>query len=429
MIAVLAAALAAAAPRATPHPGLQAAVDAIVPEVAASRALPLLRPVRVVVEDEEDVRARTRREYRSPAGRRELARTQGALEALRLAPPGLDLATLAIDAFGESLGAWYDPLHQRLVLVRRPDAFADEGFSLDSQDGLVALHELVHALQHQHADLLRVARPKGPSGDVRLAALCTVEGDATYAMVRLAAGDDAPVVDAMSPEDFADSFLGAPSEAPPPDTALARLPLVVREGLLAPYDHGLRFAQALVASGGTARLDAALLAPPLSTEHVLHPAAWLADPDPVRWPELPPLRSLLGPGWRLVDDDVLGELGMRAALASWLNVEPTAPEIVEAAAGWGGDRYLAARHRDGRVLGLVWTAWDTDADADAFATLVRGAPEVHVTAGADRVILVLGAPETTRDAISDALVRAPEQRWRSQDDARRALSSRTRGAP
>src|SRR5262249_38688497 len=39
----------------------------------------------------------------------------------------------------------------------------------------------------------------------------------------------------------------------------------------------------------------------------------------------------------------------------------------QASEGWGGDRYQVVRRKDGRMIALVATVWDTPADATEFA--------------------------------------------------------------
>ncbi len=406
-----------------PHPGLQQATDALHAAVADVRGLPFLRDVPVVIEDEASVRARTARENRRGRSRRDMERLGLVLEALRLGPPGLDLAQLQEDAFGESLGGWYDPRLERLVLVTRPGEFEGNGFAPTSTDGLVASHELVHALQDQHGSIDALLEGGWPSGDLSLAFRSALEGDATYAMLRLAAGDRRDLLDALPADDFVSTYLPTPD---PDDLApaLTRLPLAVRMALLAPYEQGVRFAHAVVQARGIAGLDAALVTPPLSTEHILHPERWLELDDPPRWPLLTSPTRLAGPGWRLLDDDALGELGTRALLATWLDRSPHDDVVVQAAAGWGGDRYAVLSHRAHGLAVQWWTAWDSAEDADQAAVALRAglaradgthALQVH----GDRVLLTLGLSPDTSQRVLAALAQAEETRWTSLDDARR----------
>ena len=85
-------------------------------------------------------------------------------------PEGTDLASLAVSFTAATAGATYSPLDKQILLVSEGPkaAFRDEG---------LLTHELVHALQDQHFDLLRLLLAR-PSTSTRGGALALVEGDA-----------------------------------------------------------------------------------------------------------------------------------------------------------------------------------------------------------------------------------------------------------
>jgi hypothetical protein len=97
---------------------------------------------------------------------------------------------------------------------------------------------------------------------------------------------------------------------------------------------------------------------------VIHPDAYPSDrPVPVRIPDLTPV---LGPRWGDLDAMTIGEEWLRAMLALRLDQA----EADDAAAGWGGGGYRA--FTDGHhVVVALRTAWDTPADAAAFADALR----------------------------------------------------------
>ena len=85
-------------------------------------------------------------------------------------------------------------------------------------------------------------------------------------------------------------------------------------------------------------VNAAYLDPPVSTEQVLHPEKYIGTPrDVPRDVRVPDLGEDLGEGWRLVAQDVLGELILGAHLDRYL---PDTQEALVAAAGWDGDRAM-----------------------------------------------------------------------------------------
>ena len=88
---------------------------------------------------------------------------------------------------------------------------------------------------------------------------------------------------------------------------------------------------------------------------------------------LAPLNATLGDGWELLGGDVAGEFLLRSYLAQ----EITETEAVDAATGWGGDRYAIYRDEaSGAQLLLLATTWDTPEAAAEFAAAIylRRAP-------------------------------------------------------
>src|SRR6185503_12973069 len=141
-------------------------------------------------------------------------------------------------------------------------------------------------------------------------------------------------------------------------------PRYLREELRFPYVEGGLFVEHLFRHGGWRAVDAAYRRPPVSTEQILHPE---------RYPGDAPLSLRIatqiapGPRARRIYDDVLGERGIRAMLRQQGLPERDAADV---AAGWDGDR--ACVWDDEGRLSLAWTtAWDTPADARAFADRYR----------------------------------------------------------
>ena len=108
-------------------------------------------------------------------------------------------------------------------------------------------------------------------------------------------------------------------------------------------------------------MDAAYANLPVSTEQIIHPERYPDDVPQIV--TLPPLTDTLGAGWRLVDENVLGEFGLQQVLQVGTSQEDA--EI--ASEGWGGDRYAVHWRDDESAFVLVARlAWDTPADADEF---------------------------------------------------------------
>src|SRR5204862_5753927 len=111
--------------------------------------------------------------------------------------------------------------------------------------------------------------------------------------------------------------------------------------------------------GGWAAVDRLWHEPPSSTEQILHPQKYQTGEAPVAL-SLPDLPGVLGPEWRLLEENTLCELDWRVLFEQYTDAR-TGERV---GAGWGGDRFqLFKRDRDNAVLLAGRTAWDTEEDA------------------------------------------------------------------
>jgi hypothetical protein len=193
-----------------------------------------------------------------------------------------------------------------------------------------------------------------------------IEGDATLAMIGAAV--PAGALQALTSDPTQIRLLTELVQANPTgDPELADAPPIVRETLLSAYVDGLGFVSHLHGAGGWAGVDAAHHTPPTSSEQILHPERYVAGQVPEAL-SLPELGALAAAGYRLVDEDTLGEL----ELGVYFGLGAERSEARRAADGWGGDRLRVYRHEDGKTA-VVWaTVWDDEAEAQE-AELVAGA--------------------------------------------------------
>jgi hypothetical protein len=141
-----------------------------------------------------------------------------------------------------------------------------------------------------------------------------------------------------------------------------------------PYTAGQSFVTELEARGGIAEVDRALRTFPVTTEQILHPDRYPSD-RPTRV-DVPDLASDLGSGWGDLDVMQVGEAWLQAMLD--LRLDDSTAEA--AATGWDGGIYRAFTDGSDAVV-MFATAWDTQADADAFAQAVREWLDAEDTAG------------------------------------------------
>lgn len=254
---------------------------------------------------------------------------------------------------------------------------SDQGFG--ALERVTAAHEYTHALQDEHFGLDALSPEGHDRGDLSLARLSLVEGDATLAMFQWAVAE-------LTPEDLAELLTQAGD--PAAREALESAPPIVRETAMLPYVQGLEFVQRAWLEGGWTAVGRLWRQPPSTTEQVLHPEKYEAREGAlaVRLPD--GVAEGLGDSWRLAFKDTHGELVTRV----WAETAVPWDRALGAAAGWGGDRVGLYRGPDD-AWAVVWvTRWDGETDADEFAAAARSAAAE------------LGPAKVTADGRSDASV-------------------------
>lgn len=302
----------------------------------------------------------------------------------------VDLTETYLALMEDQAAAHYDP-HDGTYYLLMPEMPA---FVLD----IISAHELCHALQDQRFDLFRFMQEDTAAirdnADASLARQCLVEGEATlvmtiWMMMRQAGIDDpdiaAPLaalgIGAQAALTFDQIVAMAESGLGQMDPALAGLagdmsklkdfPRFFVETLYAVYIQGAVMVNRVKSEGGWEAVTALYRDPPRSTEQVLHPEKLGPGGDAPFDVRMPELAARLPAGWRLREEDVLGELGLSILLSRWQpdGADPSLPP--SAAAGWDGDRYYYFADEGGGEL-LVWqTVWDTPGDAAEFAVAYR----------------------------------------------------------
>jgi tetratricopeptide (TPR) repeat protein len=273
--------------------------------------------------------------------------------------PEVDLLEAEEGLMGEQTLGFYDPDDETFHVVQ------DKAPGLT--DRMTAAHEYVHALQDQYFEIGK-ARDQEKNDDRGIAYDALVEGDATLATV-LYTSEKLPALEMLQTIEA--------SEAEADMEQLAKSPSVLRGWLEFPYSHGMAFVQPVYETGGWEAVNDLYAKPPASTEQVLHPERYRAGEMPVEV-ALPDLSNTLGAEWKVIYENVLGELTWRLVLNEL--VGPASAE--RAADGWGGDRYVLLRQGDeGPGAVLMRAAWDTPEDAEEFWAVIRaglaGRPEFN----------------------------------------------------
>ena len=264
----------------------------------------------------------------------------GLLRALGLLEGPVDLQSVADDEASDVVG-FYDS-QTKIVYARadHPIAYLKD----------VVVHELTHALDDQHFGIDK----ETADDDAASAYDALIEGSAMVVENRWYDSRPVSEQDTIDAEDSG----GTPAEGAS-GTAQADASDVY--GALAdfPYEIGPDFVQALLDDGGRARLDAAFADPPTTTEQVTHPDRYLAHEGARPVPE--PAAD-----GAVADHGVLGELVLGLVLDSAVSHDAA----LEAAAGWGGDRYVT--WTAGAQTCVRWNiVMDTDRDTDQLLAALR----------------------------------------------------------
>ena len=360
-----------------------ARVRRISASVEAIRGERFLRPVALRQLSGEQMRRQLRalldREWPAP----KMAAQEQLFKLLGLLPPELDLSSTLIAVLGEQVGGLYDPQDQVMLVGE-----AMRGRLLD----VVLAHELTHALDDQLYGLGRLQELARTSTDLSFALSAVVEGSGTLAMSRFlleqAGSDPLRLTELLAESGQIEAAQGERLMAAPP---------FVQRNLMLSYLLGQTFLIDAPAGGlelltGPAleprKLARAFRHPPQSSEQVLHPERYWDPtqrdlPSRITFPR--DGAELLGPGWKLVERDRLGELnaaivtvretsagaapsgaGLEGLMEVFMGGDWTTP----AADGWDGDAALLFARGGERAA--VWiSVWDRPEDAAEFHAAYR----------------------------------------------------------
>lgn len=259
--------------------------------------------------------------------------------------PGTDVGDLESAVRGEQIGGFYDPETDEMVVVLSLDTG-----ELSANDEITFAHEVVHALQDQHFDLMEVQGNFDTiTTDGYLAIKALIEGDATVGQIVYLIENPGLLEDVEAElEDY---------ESPELDAA----PLYYAETLLFPYDEGSTFVAEIFLEGGWDAVDDMYADPPTTTEQILHPEKYLEGEEGIVVTVDDPMPRL-GDGWELLDEDVMGEFSTDVFLR---NGGARGRDAGDASEGWGGDAYLVVGNDE--ETALIWeSVWDTEDDAEEF---------------------------------------------------------------
>ncbi|MCC5875925.1 MAG: hypothetical protein JJU11_06875 [Candidatus Sumerlaeia bacterium] len=272
-----------------------------------------------------------------------------------LIPRDVPIEQMFQDLMEGQLGGLYNPETKDLYVI---DTFDTRGF----MGKFILSHEITHALQDAHFDLLEFYRNQ-PSLDTMKARHAVLEGDATISMMEWASQHATPADLLSMGSIFSDHTAGL-DNAPP----------ALVQDLLFSYIVGMQFCQAVMTRYPNDWRRRVFEDPPTTTRHIIHPQTYLADPR-----EMPRKVSLGTPSadsqFKELHRTDMGEWNLRLFLTppdSFPTIGPLTfdpivkePASTRAAEGLRGDKMsLIARNGDAsEEVAIVWKLAFADADA------------------------------------------------------------------
>ncbi|MEI8132455.1 MAG: hypothetical protein WCG34_08475 [Leptolinea sp.] len=341
-----------------PPPALAAQMDEIQQQVIALRGLQPNKPVVRGLISPSDLQKKVETDFFKDYTDEEARDDTLTLSTLGLLPRNFDLRNFYLKLYGEQVAGFYDNETKEMFVV--------EGPKFGGVERMTYAHEFTHTLQDQTYDL-----KKGLKIDD---AYCKIETEYCSAVTALLEGDASLIQSRWlfgpaSNQDRNDiQSFSTEYSSPIYDSA----PQYMQKDFLFPYMRGLEFVNSLVDRGGYGMIDKAFKDPPVSAEQILHPDKYPSE-KPINI-TLPDIAYILGGGWQVVHQNVLGEWFTFLVLSNGENEQYRLPENLarSAAAGWGGDKYaIFTRKQDGAVVLVLQSRWDTEQDASEFFSTIR----------------------------------------------------------
>ncbi len=299
-----------------------------------------------------------------------------------------DYSSVYREFTSQAVAGLYSPQDKALWVVH-PDAANVDLDNLSRDQASTLAHELTHAVQDAHADLLATSKRLQDNLDATLAWTSVVEGDAV-------------TTERLYSAKYLALPLGHGSVILADRRLLNDVPPSISRELYFPYQEGADWIAGIRQRQGNSAIDAMLSNPPAGgTAAILHPELLASGFTPATI-SLPNLAGPLGAGWSRESGGTLGEFELR----NYLQLRLPASQAVAAASGWNGDHYdvyvngnqsvavfrlrfagtaEAQRFRDAeaRFLGTMTaserssgtTTVTTTTDGNATARLSVGAPE------------------------------------------------------
>jgi hypothetical protein len=319
------------APSAKNNPEFLALADEVLQEMSAITGWELKSPLKKSIRSRKEIRAYVLREMDDDKDAKERYASKRSAEAFGLIPKGFDLDGFMVDLLTEQIAGLYDPKAHEFYI-------ADW---IDPEDQRTVMsHELTHALEDQHFQIETWVKAARPNDDAEMAREAVLEGSAMAAMLEYMLKEkglklrDLPDIDPSI-------FVGDLAETP----MLKKAPPFIKDSLMFPYFSGLTFSLAVLKTDGWKGFAGVFARPPASTQQILRPDLYRTGKSlaPIKL-NLPD--GLPGTGWKLLEENTMGEFGWKEVLKQFLDADRAG----KLAAAWDGDVYATYESKDAKRL-------------------------------------------------------------------------------
>jgi len=339
-------------------PDTLAEMDLIQKQVAVLRDLSLAEDVNTEIMPKLKLRYLTYDLFLTDAYLASLPDEGRVLAALGFIDAGYDITEPKANDIVDFIGGLYVPEEKKINVI---------GTGFYGIEKYIYAHEYTHALQDQHFDLngLGVYPECIKPEQTCLAIRALVEGEADYVqnlwLLQFPPEFELNDILRFNPP----SRLFQQDAQPPP-------PYFGMESMF-PYLLGHDFVDYLYQQGGWEAVNQAYKDLPTTTEQILHPEKYMSGEGMVAVND-PNLSEILGPPWRLLKQDALGE--WESYLLLGYGSEPNAQLFDDiasiAAEGWEGDSYQVYYNdeTDQSLLTAHWI-WESTTDTGEFYTALK----------------------------------------------------------
>ena len=302
-----------------------------------ARQLNFVSDVKCQILNLDQIRKKTQQNFFREISAEQIKYEEMVYKALQIIPTNYDYKNEIIKIYSSTAAGLYETNEKTLYLVK--DLAAEEY-------PVTIVHELTHALQDQHFNMLQLKSMRATSDQI-MAISALLEGDAS------------------SVEDISDSKLqnqllnfyqkviknNKSIQSEQENIQNQSTPPALKKLLSFSYDFGFNFVKNLQKqSGQSTTPQRAFTRPPQSTSEILHLAKFLAEKELPRMPEVELPENVLIENIKLVFSDRMGEYFINAMLANKLATK----SAILASNAWENDRLLLYQNKDSNKFLILW---------------------------------------------------------------------------